>query len=462
LNSITIVIGLGRSGIAAAKLLHLEKKKVVIIEKNKTEDLKKIGNDLSESGITVKLGRSLELSSFKEWLNQIDCVVISPSIPWNHETLNKLRDLGITVKGEISLAWERLKNIPWIAITGTNGKTTVTKMLTHVLIKNQTNVLMGGNVGIPASEIAIKLKENNCELPSWIIIELSSYQIEEAPEIKPQIGIWTTLTPDHLERHVTLDKYIQIKKSLIEKSNIRIYNSDDQFLNKSRNELSEGIWVSTKEIKNSLHPVQYWINKKGMIIENKKELFHSSAINIPGKHNLQNLLMVVAASRKVGLLPENIESGLNGFEGVPHRLEHLGSIKNIQIYNDSKATNYDSAFIGIKAIQHPSIIIAGGEEKEGDPAKWLQQINETCSGILLFGSSANSLKKLIQGSGLEKELSIHKDLRQATEAAISMAIKLKASSILLSPACASFDQYKDFEERGNHFKSLIKEFSKRF
>ena len=460
MNSIIIVVGLGRSGIGAAKLLNQQGKKVVIIEKSNDEKFESISKELNDLGITVELGIPLEFSSFEPWLKDLSRVVISPSVPWDHPTLNNLRIQGIKVQSEISLAWEELKHIPWIAITGTNGKTTVTKMLKHVLEKNKIKTSMGGNVGISVSDIALEVNNNQTKLPSWLIIELSSYQIETAPEITPAIGIWTTFSADHLERHKSLENYFAIKKGLLEKASIRIYNSDDRFLKSQLNKLRNGIWISATRRNKFINTNKFWINKEGIICEEEKELFDSSVIQLPGKHNLQNLLMVVSAAREVGLSPKAIEKGIKDFKGIPHRLEFIGQIESTKIFNDSKATNYEAARIGLEAINSPLLVLAGGESKEGDESSWLNQLNKSCSGVFLFGSSAKLLKDKIKASGFKKEITIFKDLKEATNAALALGVKKKVPSIILSPACSSFDQYKDFEERGNHFKEIIKPFLK--
>ncbi|WP_320663979.1 UDP-N-acetylmuramoyl-L-alanine--D-glutamate ligase [Prochlorococcus sp. MIT 1223] len=460
-NAISVVIGLGKSGISAAKLLKKKGKKVVVIEKERSKEYLEISKRLEVLGITVALGKSLVISSFYPWIEDISEVITSPAIPWDHMTLVQLRNLGIKVQGEISLAWENLKHIPWIAITGTNGKTTVTAMINHVLKKNNINSLMGGNIGYPASEIALNELNNGKSIPSCLVMELSSYQIESASEITPQIGIWTTFTPDHLERHKNIDNYFKIKKKLIDQSSIRIYNSDDEYLNNHKEKLSDGIWISAQGEENGGFRTAYWINQAGIVCEKESELFHSSILSMPGEHNLQNLLIVTAALRKLDLSAEEIKFGLSDFYGVPHRLEYIGKIDNIKVFNDSKATNYDSAIVGLKSIQDPLVVLAGGKIKQGEPSKWLEQLNKSACSIYLFGESAQSLKELILESGFKAHLSIHRSLTEASFAAFKMGKGLGASSILLSPACSSFDQYQNFEERGNDFKELFKKYKEK-
>ncbi len=458
-NSLIIVLGLGRSGLAAAKYLNEKGNNVLVFEKSRKESFEELAKNLQTEGIQVQLGMPLKLSSFEPWENQFSMVITSPGIPWDHPTLNQLRKKGILIEPEISLAWKTLQNIPWIGITGTNGKTTVTHMLNHVLNENLISSDIAGNVGKAASELALKLHKSHQITPKWLVVELSSFQIESAPEIKPYIGIWTTLTPDHLERHGSLKNYIQIKRSLIEKSFIRIYNGDDKFLAANRLKLPKGIWITTEPSTSNKSHYDYWISVKGKLMEGEEELFESSVLNLPGEHNLQNLLLVTAAARKIGLSSKGISNAINNFQGLPHRLESINEIKNINILNDSKATNLDSSEIALKAIKGKTILIAGGRLKEGNTNGWLKQINLKASAVILFGESGMTLKNLIKESGFKGYLNYYQDLDQSLKRSIELVKKLKAKIILFSPGCASYDQYNNFEERGNHFKSLIRKYS---
>ncbi len=458
MKSRTLVVGLGRSGIGAAKLLHAEGREVIVLEECKGTNFAQLSQPLQAKGIEVVLGKPFQVNSLKQWLNQLASVVISPGIPWNHPTLNQLRSKGIKVQTEISLAWERLNHFPWIGVTGTNGKSTVTHMLNHVLEANDLIAPMGGNVGLAATEIALGWKGAQKELPDWLIMELSSYQLEAATEIAPSIGIWTNLTPDHLERHKTIEAYSQIKRGLLEKSKTPIYNADDPYLMNQRQNLKKGLWVSAEGAGSQKEPADFWIDKNGIIFEKSQRLFSSSVLTIPGKHNLQNLLLVTAAARQTGLTPKAIHESLKSFQGVPHRLEPLGVIHGMNVFNDSKATNYDSACKGLLAIPGPVVIVAGGQIKLGDHSEWLKKVKNKACGVILFGTDAIKLQTLIKKSGFKGEIYCCKKLEEAIDPAIKMGIKNQAKSLLLSPACASFDQYQNFEERGEHFKSLVHAF----
>ena len=455
-NQLYIVLGLGRSGVSAARLLKSEGKKVLILENNSNKELTTISNKLKSEGINnILIGKPLHISNFTPYLGRINSIIVSPGIDWEHVVLKELRNNSINMQGEVELAWDRLSHIPSIGITGTNGKTTVTNMLNHVLKLNDLNSEMGGNVGKALSNLAFDYKKNKPADLNWLVLELSSYQIESSPKVKPTIGIWTTFTPDHLERHKDIDSYFKIKLSLIEKSSIRIYNSDDTNLFKKRKKLPQGIWVGTKPRSSYSHYPKFWVDQKGYIFEDHKRLFHSSVLHIPGNHNLQNLLLVTAAAKEIGIDHSSIATSISSFKSIPHRLENLGKIKNISFYNDSKATNFDSSTTGLKSIQHPTILLAGGIQKKGDYIHWINQIKQSTKGVVLFGLDAQNLKEALLISSYKGEIIVKQNLEEATKASIEIAKKTKSKNILLSPACASFDQYQNYEERGDHFKKLV-------
>jgi len=231
-------------------------------------------------------------------VKEIESVVVSPSIPYDHITIIELKKRGIKIIGEINVAWEILKDTNWIGITGTNGKTTVTHLLSHILCDTGLYAPFAGNIGTPLCKYAYSKKHKKID---WVVAELSSYQIEISPEVKPNIGIWTTFTEDHLERHKTLENYFNIKKSLLEQSDFRIYNYDDKNLRNHYSALSRGVWITTNFDKSNLIQCDYWIDDQAYIVERGKRLFKLEHFSLKGMHNLQNLLLVIAAARKVGL-----------------------------------------------------------------------------------------------------------------------------------------------------------------
>ena len=452
--SCTIVVGLGRSGVGAARLLKAQGAEVIVLEHADDAAAQRKAKALNEQGIEVKLGQALELAQFEPWLAAIEQVVISPGISWTHPTLEALRALGVTIRGEMAIAWQALGHCPWIGITGTNGKTTVTHLLHHVLTQAGLESPIAGNVGFSAAELALACQDGSTPSPEWVVMEMSSYQIEAAPEVAPRIGIWTTLTPDHLERHGTLEVYRSIKRGLLERSELALLNGDDPDISSNRNQWQhpQVRWISTQaESKNS----DLRISSDDWVCRGKERLFSADALPMPGAHNRQNMLLVTAAALEAGLSPDCIEAALRSFPGVPHRLEPLGCVHDVAVFNDSKATNYDAAAVGLRSVTAPVVLLAGGQTKQGDARDWLQLINQRCSAVVLFGAGAEELRALIGSSSFSGAVAMFEGLEASLDHGLTLAKEQKAASLLLSPACASFDQYVDFEARGDHFRSLI-------
>ena len=454
----TIVVGLGRSGLGAARLLKQQSCDVVVFERGDNDALQHIAAELDQEGIQVVLGQPLTPESFQPWREGLEAVVIGPGIPWDHPTLIQLRSEGIQVRGEMDLAWDALRQIPWIGITGTNGKTTVTHLLSHVLERSGLKAPMGGNMGLSAAELACQITAGASPRPDWLVMELSSYQIEAAPAIAPKIGIWTTLTPDHLERHGSLEAYRAIKRGLLERSDCALFNADDPDLRQQRSSWQRGTWVSSEGASPDGQPADLWIDAEGLVRNSVTTLFSADVLAMPGSHNRQNLLLVTAAALAVGLPPQQIADALSTFPGVPHRLEQLGTLSGATVFNDSKATNYDAAEVGLRAMQGPVVVLAGGQTKRGDARGWLQELNTRACSLILFGAGADELASLAKAAGYPGELLQCPDLESAVNLAAAAVQRKHASALLLSPACASFDQYRDFEARGEHFRSLIHPF----
>ena len=454
-NKINLVIGLGRSGYWAGKFLSSLGERVIILEKDTNDQLSVYKKDLENIGIEVYLNFPFKYEKLSQWIDNINCVILSPSIGIENQTVIKLKNAGIKVFGEANIGWNYLKEVNWVGITGTNGKTTVTHLLSHILCQNKLEAPSAGNIGTPLCKYAYDYNLN--KNIDWIIAELSSYQIEIACEIKPKIGIWTTFTPDHLDRHKTLENYFKIKNQLLKSSEIRIYNNDDFYLKSSSRKLAKGIWVSL-DYKNNNENCDFWLDKKGYIVEKGIILFHSDVLKLKGKHNILNLLLATAAARKIGLTGENIKNSLKNYKQLPHRLETIYNSNNFVVINDSKATNFDSSFSGINSLENGQIIIIGGRIKQGDSKLWSNIIMEKCKGVFLYGESSNDLKRILIEAGFKEDIFIHDELKEVIPEAIKYLKKRKLKLLLFSPACSSFDQFKDYEERGNTFKFLVKKY----
>lgn len=283
--TLSVVVGLGRSGTGAARLLKTQGSKVVVLEQADSEECKQRSAELRAKGIEVRLGQPLEITSFEPWLDEMHQVVISPGISWTHPTLEALRKRGVKVKGEMALAWETLSEHPWIGITGTNGKTTVTHLLHHVLSHGGLVAPMAGNVGYSAAELALGCLEGSTPQPDWVVMEMSSYQIEAAAAVAPRIGIWTTLTPDHLERHGSLDAYRAIKRGLLERSELAILNGDDPDISRTRCSWGQSRvnWVSTVPDGANSNQVRLHVSEAGWVCEGERQLFSTDALAMPGR-----------------------------------------------------------------------------------------------------------------------------------------------------------------------------------
>ncbi len=479
------VIGLGKSGIAAARLLNRDGWEVDLGDRNTSPDLLKQQQQLAAEQITVKLGYSLELNSSE--LPQL--IVVSPGVPWDISPLIKAREMGIETIGEMELAWRHLRSIPWVAVTGTNGKTTTTSLIAAIFQKAGLNAPACGNIGYAACEVALSLERNGEEtsipnpqpplpiapdpqrgprvphspLPNhidWVIAELSSYQIESSPSVAPRIGIWTTFTPDHLSRHKTLENYYNIKAHLLQQSQLQVFNGDDPYLRQvGEKNWSSAYWTSITGKESLLNSKGYYIEDtwvvetKGGASSEDERIVEASTLRMVGEHNLQNLLMSVAVARLAGIDKDAIARAIREFPGVPHRLEHICTWEGIDFINDSKATNYDAAEVGLASVNSPLILIAGGEAKAGDDTGFLAKIKAKAAFVLLIGNAAPAFAERLQQAGYHS-YEIVETMDRAVSRSAELAKQYRAAVVLLSPACASFDQYTKFEQRGDHFKRL--------
>jgi UDP-N-acetylmuramoylalanine--D-glutamate ligase len=448
---------MGRSGLGAARLLRARGLEVTLLESRDDEVLQQQAAALGREGITVRLGVPLCDDACLTAEDQPpEGIVVSPGIRWDHPVLEDLRRRGVSVQGEMVPAWEATRGIPWIGITGTNGKTTVTHLVHHVLAAAGLDAPLCGNVGFSAAELALDRMAAGADPPDWLVVELSSYQIEAAPQIAPAVGVWTTLTPDHLERHGTLANYRAIKRHLLEHSKVRILNADDPDLRAHAPSWDRADWVSAgpaTALPAGLEPF-VWI-EGGMVRDRRGELFPADCLAMPGDHNRQNLVMATAVALHVGMEPAVMEQGFRSFPGVPHRLERIREHGGVTYFNDSKATNYDAAEVALRAMRGPAVVLAGGRSKRGDAEAWLAELDRSAAAVVLFGEAREPFAALLAGSGYGGRVRMVPGLAEAVPLAADLAAATGSPNVLLSPACASFDQYPDFEARGDHFRRLV-------
>ncbi len=441
------IIGLGKSGIAAARVLKREGYSVTVSDRNSSNTLQAQQQELTNEGITVKLGYSLSL----EEADLPQLIVVSPGVPWDAPILLRARELGIETIGEMELAWRHIKS-PWVAITGTNGKTTTTALIAAIFQAAGCNAPACGNIGYAACELALADTP-----PDWVIAEISSYQIESSSSVAPKIGVWTTFTPDHLSRHKTLENYFNIKAHLLTQSEYQVFNGDDPYLRNNAPKLfPNAYWTSVKGKADLVNGKGAYIEDGWVLFEGEKVL-PANSLKMVGEHNQQNLLMAVAAARLAGIDKNAIAQAITNFPGVSHRLEHICTWKGIDFINDSKATNYDAAEVGLNAVSAPAILIAGGEAKAGDDTGWMKKIQEKTAAVLLIGDAAAAFAKRLEEIGYTN-FEIVETMERAVPKAAELAKKYQAKVVLLSPACASFDQYQNFEQRGEDFRQCCIKF----
>jgi UDP-N-acetylmuramoylalanine--D-glutamate ligase len=453
-----VVIGAGRSGIAAARLLHHQGLPVLLLEQRHSSALEQLAADLRQQGIAVELGCSLEPASLAA---PPAAVVVSPGMRWDHPLLTALRLQGVPVHGELMPAWQASAGVPWIGITGTNGKTTVTHLVSHLLSSQGLDAPMGGNVGHAAADLVLQRCHSGGPRPQWLVMELSSYQIEASPAVAPRIGIWTTLTPDHLERHGTLEAYRAIKRGLLERSSLRILNADDPDLRAHAASWDHACWVTAgplDALPAAITPT-LWI-EAGQVMQRgpggtAMPLLAADALAMPGEHNRQNMLLAVAAGLEAGISGAQMAAALQSFPGVPHRLEQLGQRQGVSYVNDSKATNYDAAEVALRALEGPLVVLAGGEAKIGDASAWMAALQRQAAAVVLYGAARHSFAEQLQAAGYSGSVASCNGLSEAVPLAAELALHHRCKAVVLSPACASFDQYRDFEERGEHFRQLV-------
>ncbi len=436
MGQLAAVVGLGKSGEAAALLLHHLGWQVEVWDSRQGEELCLRTTLLIQKGITVYLG--------KIFMPRVELhkVVVSPGVPWDSSFLEEARQLGLQVQGEVDLAWESLKVCPWVGITGTNGKTTTTALIEAIWQGNGWHAPACGNIGRPIGQVALE------PAPDWVIAELSSFQIEQSPQIAPRIAAWTTFTPDHLNRHGTVEHYSAIKQSLLDRAETIVINGDDPHLMQLRDRWQQGLWTSTHDVSAPVHIHRGQIWCQGEVVLPVTEL------QIPGVHNQQNILVAVACAHLAGIPHRVIAQAVRNFRGVSHRLEKIGVKHGITFINDSKATNYDASIVGLAAMDQPVILLAGGQLKEGDPQPWLEMIATKTLRVVLYGSAAPKFAQLLTDSGynaFQVCLTLDEAVALAWEKALTNSIKI----ILLSPACASYDQFANFEERGQRFRQAF-------
>jgi len=432
-----IVLGAARSGISAAEALLRLGAQVTLTDitplHKMPEDQRKALQDMDIRLVTG--------SHPVELLDGVDLIVKNPGISPEIEFLQAARKRKIHWISELELAW-LVTDAQVVAITGTNGKTTTTALTGEIFTRGQRPVTVGGNIGLPLTSVSFG------KAAQWLlVVETSSFQLEDCYTLQPKVAVYTNITPDHLDRHKTLENYIEAKLRLVQnqtRDDFVIVNLDDPVLSSLSFGKGEFIGYSL-----SPHGDAECYIKDGYFCWQNEKVAPVQIFKVPGAHNLQNALAAIAAAKVMGIDSACIAQGLEDFAGVEHRLEFAGEQKGIKFYNDSKATNPESTITALKSFEDKVILLAGGYDKGADFQELSPWIEKKVKHLFAYGNTGEMIQQVAQGV----QVTSAADLAQAFQFALEEAEP--GDTILLSPACASWDQYKNFEERGQHFKALV-------
>lgn len=439
-----LVLGAGASGIGASWVLAQVGAHVVLND-YKTVTLPTAEEErLVAAGVEIVTGRQDE-----SLLDGVDRIVISPGISLDIPIVKAAQAHGIDVVSEVELAYEVSKS-PIVAVTGTNGKTTTTTLLTKVLEGSGRPVRVGGNIGDSLSEVAYSMP-----VGGFLVAELSSYQLETIKHFRPIGAIMLNITPDHLARHKTMENYIAAKERIFEnqlKSDFLVLNIDDSVVaDMEYRAPSHILQISQKQ---TVENGAYYANGQCYVVKDgvATAVIGDEDIHIPGSHNIENILTVIALTYALGVPVVKIHRIISEFHGVEHRLERVKTIDGITFYNDSKATNVDSVVKALESFDKPVILLAGGHDKMTPLEEFMQLVKENTKAVIFMGEAADRFEEAAKAAGVEP-IYRASTMRDAVEQGYKLAES--GDIVLLSPACASFDWYSCFEERGDDFKACV-------
>jgi len=434
-----LVLGLAKSGSTVARLLLQEDKRVRINDLHASEDDENV-QTLANLGAEVIVGEHPA-----SVLNDIDLVIKNPGIPYSNEIIQQAMAENIPIITEIELIHYLIDSSQVIGLTGTNGKTTTTTLIQHILETSNQKVRTGGNIGIVASEQAQLLQKDEL-----LLLELSSFQLQGIEKFHPKIAVLLNLHDAHLDYHGSVVNYEKAKENIFinqTENDYLIYNADDKRVCHSVKSSKAKLIPFSIEKK---QPNGAWIDKDYIYYQSKK-IIRKEKIALVGEHNIENVLAAICTSMLVGATINGIEKVLTTFTGVKHRLQFVKNVRNRLFYNDSKATNLLAAEIALQSFEQPIIWLAGGLDR-GDDFKQLIPYMNHIKAMVVFGETSQKLRKLGESLLIKSIVEVDN-----VEKAVSIAYDLSNENdiILLSPACASWDQYKTFEERGNMFIKAV-------
>ncbi len=431
-----LVVGLARSGLAALELLLAQGARVTAADAKLLDRMPEARAWLAAHNVSFVPQAEASLPSH-------DLVVISPGVPADLAELNAARAAGVTVIGELELASWFLQG-DTIGVTGANGKTTTTALVGHILAHAGVGAQVGGNIGVPPSAMIAASRAGQ-----WNVLELSSFQLETISTFRARIGVALNVTPDHLDRHHTMEAYVAAKARLFDTQrpgDYAVLNADDPAcVGYAARTAGRVVWFSlTRAVTPGL-----WIDG-GRIVFDETELMRASDVPLRGRHNLENVMAAAAAARLAGAEMRAIAGAVRSFPGVEHRLQTVRRVSGVDYVNDSKATNPDAALKALESFDGPLWVILGGKDKDSDYTILRDQLSKKARAALLIGAAAEKIAAQLRGATRLIECG-------RLDAAIAVASRDAAAgdTVLLAPACASFDQFDNFEHRGRVFQQLV-------
>ncbi|MBM7550595.1 UDP-N-acetylmuramoyl-L-alanine--D-glutamate ligase [Peptoniphilus gorbachii] len=434
-NKNILIMGFGVTGKSSLKFLREFPVKIYIYDKK--IDLQSLKVD--EDFIIFK----------DEDLDKIDLIVKSPGIYPFDDLLVKAREKNIEIISDIELSYRYLKTDNVVAVTGTNGKTTTTTIVGDIL-KRKAKTFVVGNIGRGILEITKEAKKDD-----FVVIEASSFQLEDTIKFKPHIALLTYVTSDHLDWHKTTENYVNAKFKIFanqDEDDFAILNYEDRNLAKKHNIKAQKYYFSMEKISER---GSYFEDGKIYYNDGKstEEILDVKDLKIPGVHNIKNVMAAIIIAKLFGIDSNTIKRSISSFTGVEHRIEFVRELNGVKYYNDSKGTNPDSTEVAIAAMDGDVILIAGGYDKNSNFDNLIEKSKDKLKTVILLGETADKISNSCKKSDVE--FYIVKDLNKAVELAKKLAVK--GEDVLLSPACASWDMYSNYEARGRHFKDLVRE-----
>jgi UDP-N-acetylmuramoylalanine--D-glutamate ligase len=436
-----LVVGLARTGIGVARFLAEQRARVVGTDIRSADELRPYLSKIRGLNVGTELGGH-RIETFL----RSDLIVVSPGVPLSIEPIAAARENGVEIMSEIELACRFIRD-PIIGVTGTNGKTTTTILLGDVLKVSGKEVFVGGNVGTPLIDCA--------GLGKWdyVVAEISSFQLEGIHEFRPHISLMLNITEDHLDRYPRYEDYVRAKFRLFlnqRASDFAVLNADDGTINAMSSEIKARKWYFSLR---SPLKVGAFSDRHSLIYRDSKgkvERFKLTRVPLKGIHNIENMLSVVVTAKICSCPKEAIQTALESFRGLPHRLEFVRKLDGVSFYNDSKGTNVGSAVKSLRSFREPILLIAGGKDKGGtyDPLKSI--VKEKVKRLILIGEARRRMAKAFGRSIPTTEADT---LEEAVHRAFNESNH--GDVVLLSPACSSFDMFRDYEERGNLFKEIV-------